>query len=260
MVSGDRRNDQAYGAGYDPWPPALKPIFCDVRVGIARTQPHQADQKAAHEIEALYLAAIRAARQSIYIESQYCASLCVGEALAERLQERGGPDIVIINPQTSEGWLEEEVMGSARATLVGMLRDHDRESRFRIYHPVAADGTPIYVHAKIMAIDDWLLKIGSSNLNNRSMAARIRASIRVIVNDLLAEHLACTPAKVAGARKKAGGSLIGAIERLARSRGRTLRRLELPKLNEIEASMVETRILDPERPEPFVRKLKRLFV
>ena len=30
-------------------------------------------------------------------------------------------------------------------------------------------GTPIYVHAKVLTIDDRLLRVGSSNLNNRSM-------------------------------------------------------------------------------------------
>lgn len=60
-------------------------------------------------------------------------------------------------------------MGSARALVAGMLRDSDHEDRFQMYYPVAADGTPIYVHAKIMIVDDRFLKIGSSNLNNRSM-------------------------------------------------------------------------------------------
>jgi phospholipase D1/2 len=39
-------------------------------VGIARTQPRYHKQTAVHEIEKLYLAAIRSARRVIYIESQ----------------------------------------------------------------------------------------------------------------------------------------------------------------------------------------------
>ncbi len=77
--------------GYDAWPPTLAPNLTNVMIGIARTQPHYEDQRAAHEIEALYLAAIGAARRSIYIESQYCASRKIGEALVRRLRENGGP-------------------------------------------------------------------------------------------------------------------------------------------------------------------------
>ncbi|MFX8774289.1 phospholipase D-like domain-containing protein, partial [Acinetobacter baumannii] len=34
---------------------------------------------------------------------------------------------------------------------------------------MTANGAPIYVHAKVLAIDDRLLRIGSANLNTRSM-------------------------------------------------------------------------------------------
>ena len=30
-------------------------------------------------------------------------------------------------------------------------------------------GAPIYVHSKVLVVDDRLLRIGSSNINNRSM-------------------------------------------------------------------------------------------
>jgi phospholipase D1/2 len=261
--------------GHDAWPPMLKPNLTNVMIGIARTQPHYEDQRAAHEIEALYLAAIGAARRSIYIESQYCASRKIGEALARRLAEKGGPEIVIVNPKSADGWLEKKVMGAARKLVAGMLRDSDREDRFRIYYPVAADGTPIYVHAKIMIVDDRLLKIGSSNLNNRSMGfdtecdlaieasaraedKQIRAVIAGITNDLLAEHLDVEPGDIETART-AKGTLIGAIEKFARPRGRTLKPLKLHELNESEKQLTEAQILDPERPARLVPKLKRLF-
>jgi phospholipase D1/2 len=54
----------------DPWPPDLVPNLTKVMVGIARTQPRYHKQTAVHEIEKLYLAAIRSARRVIYIESQ----------------------------------------------------------------------------------------------------------------------------------------------------------------------------------------------
>jgi phosphatidylserine/phosphatidylglycerophosphate/cardiolipin synthase-like enzyme len=62
---------------------------------------------AVREVEALYRDAIAAARQSIYIENQYLTSAVIGDALAERLRQPQGPDIVLVLPQKSPGWLEE---------------------------------------------------------------------------------------------------------------------------------------------------------
>ncbi|MDH8195893.1 hypothetical protein QIG76_28030, partial [Klebsiella pneumoniae] len=70
----------------------------------------------------LYLAAIAAARRSIYIEGQYFAARCIGEAIAERLREADGPEIVVINSKRARGWVEEKAMGAARRRLLGYLR------------------------------------------------------------------------------------------------------------------------------------------
>lgn len=121
------------------------------------------------EIEALHLAAIAAARRTIYIEGQYFAARCVGEALAMRLREVDGPEIVVVNSERARGWVEQKAMDAARGRLLGYLRGADRYGRFRIFRPVTAKGAPIYVHAKVLAIDGRLLRIGSANLNNRSM-------------------------------------------------------------------------------------------
>ncbi len=263
-------------AGEDSWPASIKPNVENVMVGIARTQPRYRDQEPIYEIEALYLATIQAARKSIYIESQYCASRRVGEALALRLAEKGGPEIVIINPRTAEGWLEEEVMDTARVRLVRTLRESDHEDRFRIYCPVAANGTPIYVHAKIMIVDDQLLRIGSSNLNNRSMGfdtecdlaieasgksgkdREVRSAIAAITDNLLAEHLDVETRDIAAARK-AGGSLIRAVEGLMKPRGRTLKPLKLRELTDLEKRLADTHLLDPERPARFAERFKRFI-
>ena len=94
----------------------------------------------------------------IYLESQYFASHKIGEALAARLREADGPEIVVVNPQAASGWLEEEVMGSARALILRDARRGGSARPFPDLHPVAAGGTPIYVHAKIMIVDDTFLR------------------------------------------------------------------------------------------------------
>lgn len=258
----------------DPWPDDLAPTFEDVDIAIARTLPEYDEQPEIREIETLYLAGIGAAERSIYIESQYFASQRIAEALAKRLREPNGPEVVIVNPESADGWLEEAAMGSARARLLKMIDEADHEQRFRLYCPVTERGQPIYVHAKIMTVDDRLLRIGSSNLNNRSMGfdtecdlaieaidgapdeARIRCTIAEIRDDLVAEHLSVSRQAVVTACEAATGSLIGAIEAL-RGSGRTLTPFEPPALNMAQRTLAETNLLDPERPTSGWRKLKR---
>ncbi len=247
----------------DPWPDDVRPTFEDVDVAIARTLPEHEDQREVREIEALYLSAIGRAERTIYIESQYFASRRIAEAMAARLGEPDGPEIVVVNPESAVGWLEEEAMGSARAKLLKMIGEADEHGRFRIYTPVTEGGKPIYVHAKIMVIDDWLLRVGSSNLNNRSLGydtecdlaveampgdaqAEIRTEIRAFRDDLLAEHLGATKEEVAEAGRAAAGSLIKTIESL-RKGGRTLKRFVPPDFGSLGDVLGENDLLDPER-------------
>jgi phosphatidylserine/phosphatidylglycerophosphate/cardiolipin synthase-like enzyme len=117
----------------DPWPKGLAPFLRDVMVGIARTEPEYHRQAGVREIEALHLAAIAAARRTIYIEGQYFAARCVGEALAMRLREVDGPEIVVVNSERARGWVEQKAMDAARGPLLGYLRGADRYGRFRIF-------------------------------------------------------------------------------------------------------------------------------
>ena len=254
------------------WPDALEPLATGVPVAISRTAPEYDGREAVHEIEALYLAIIATTQRTLYIESQYFASRKIAEAMAERLREPEGPEIVILNPETADGWLEEEVMGSARARLLGVIRAADVHGRFRIYTPVTEGGAPIYVHAKVLVMDDRLLRVGSSNLNNRSLGfdtecdlsiepreddPDLRARILDLRHDLLAEHLGVEAADVDAAIERSGGSLIDAIEAL-RSDGRSLVPFEPPELNQAEEEVLaENELLDPERPARRGRALRR---
>ena len=180
-------------------------------------------------MEALYVASIAAARHSIYIESQYFTAECVGQALLARLGDPDGPEIVVVTPLNCPGWLEEELMGRARRHLVNRLRNADTHGKFAIYGAVTASGVPVTIHSKTMVIDDRLLRIGSSNLNNRSMGfdtecdlaveavagmpdeATRRAAITRYRDGLLGEHLGVPPDHVA-AKLAETGSMIQTIE------------------------------------------------
>lgn len=261
----------------DRWPKDLQPTFTNVEVGIARSQPAHGEEGEAREIEAFLLAAIGRAQKLIYIESQYFASDIVSRAMLERLREPHGPEIVVINPCTSEGWLEEQVMGSARRLILEQIHQADHAGRFKIYYPVTAKETPIYVHAKILIVDDQILKVGSSNLNNRSMGLdtecdlvveasgdpaagkSIERSIRAVRHDLLAEHLGTTPAVVAACENQKAGSQLATIEALRLALGRTLVPLRPEPITAAERALAANHALDPARPEPITRHLGALL-
>lgn len=256
----------------DPWPEDLVPAFRNVSAGIARTIGAYKDYPQVSEVEALTLRAIAATRRTLYIESQYFASRRIAEAIAARLQEPEGPEIVIINPDSADGWLEAKAMDSARSRLLRLVQRADRHSRFRIFHPANEAGSPIYVHAKILCVDDRLLKIGSANLNNRSLGydtecdlaidaavsadpAGTRAIIARQRDDLVAEHLGQSAEAVAAALEAAGGSLIAAIEALNTGPKRLVP-LEPRPLTPDEEVIAESDLVDPERPSSLRQELR----
>lgn len=251
--------------GLDPWPPGLTPDFNDVRIAIARTLPADGDQPQTAEVRQLYLDSIAAARQFIYIENQYLTAVCIGKALEARLVEDDGPQVVIVMPNESGGWLEHQTMDVLRSRLVAGLRGADRHDRLRLYYPRLATRPhcALMVHAKVMVVDDRFLRVGSSNLNNRSMgfdsecdlavAAEpgdegLRQTITAIRTRLLAEHLGRTPEEVAQAMETQG-DLIAAIESL-RGGERTLAPFTTEISEDADNWLTESRLFDPEKPVP----------
>lgn len=242
--------------GDDCWPESLTPDFTDHPLAIARTQPELPDNEPIHEIEALYLDLIATARRHIYAESQYFASRRIAEAMAKRLAEPDGPEIVVVHPAHADGWLEQQAMDTARARLFQALKQRDPHNRLRLYHPVTSGGQPIYVHAKILVIDDRVLRIGSSNFNNRSLGLDTECDVALTANDeftsariaairnsLIAEHLGLDTITIADTIARTG-SLIQAIETL-RTTGRRLVDYQVPDLVAVEEWLADNQILDP---------------
>lgn len=244
----------------DPWPDELKPRFRDVDVAIARTRGAYEGIEEVREIEALFVDLIAAARRFVYIENQFFASRVIARAILKRLAEPDGPEFVLVNPKKTNGWVEDKVMSPARARLMHLLGEADRHGRFRIYTPVTEGGEDIYVHSKIVVVDDSVLRVGSANMNNRSMGldsecdllidsrigqnAGAGAQIAAIRADLLAEHLDVPRAQV-DAQFEATGSLIATIEAL-RGSGRTLLPFFAPEPTAAEAAIADSEALDPE--------------
>jgi len=239
------------------WPQGLSIAAKDVDIAISRTEPPFDGEPLVNEIEELYLAAIASARRIIYLESQYFASESICAALEDRLRETDGPEIIVVNPDAALKELEDRAMHVTRGRMLDRLKAADHAGRLRMWHPVNAAGEPIYVHAKVMAIDDHLLRIGSSNLNDRSMAFDTECDVVLEGNDadsretinafrlrLLAEHLGVAPQDVADARKKAG-SLIAAIETLNAKSGRRLQPIVVLPEGPLQRFIADNKILNP---------------
>ncbi|BBZ36179.1 phospholipase D-like domain-containing protein [Mycolicibacterium confluentis] len=261
---------------HSTWPRGLDPDLRAVEVGMARTMPRLEPQREIREIEALNLAAIAAARQVIYLENQYLASRTVVDALAARLAEPHGPEVVIVIPRRSESRLEQASMDSARQRLLHRLWEADAHSRLGVYWPVTDGGTPIYVHSKVLVIDDVLLRVGSSNLNNRSMgfdsecdvaieAAHdssagedVRTVVRSVRRGLVCEHLGVTVDEFEQ-RVREGASFLRAIEDL-RGEGRTLRPFTEDIVAGEASPLAENELMDPDRvPRSLTSALRRLI-
>lgn len=241
--------------------PDMETTFKDVPVAIARTYPDYKDFPEIREIETLYLKAIAEAREVFYVETQYLASPRIARAIARRLSEPEGPEFIVVLPQEAEGWLREKAMDGARRKLLAFLWANDPYDRFAAYYPVTEGGASIYVHAKVLTVDDWLIRVGSSNLNNRSMgfdtecdlaveAAAcenpdlVRDTIGDLRRDLICEHLDISTDTYDEELAKAG-SFIAMIEAL-RGPGRSLRPFTREKVDCDDSVLAENEFADPE--------------
>ncbi|MGD2073878.1 MAG: VTT domain-containing protein [Gammaproteobacteria bacterium] len=247
----------------DLWPPTVQADFRDVEIAIARTEPKFRRRPAVHEVRELYRDAIRSATHFIYVENQYFTARCIADELIARLGQEQGPEVILILPENTGGWLEQVTMDVLRSRVFQQLRAADRFDRLRLYYPhVPGLGDAcITVHAKLLIVDDRLLRIGSANLSSRSMGLdtecdlAVRADsgndaaaqgIRKLRQRLLAEHLGVDQERVAQAEADAGG-MVAAIEAL-RSDERSLRELE-PRCEAVSDELLpDADIVDPTEP------------
>lgn len=256
-----------------PWPDGVAVMLHDQSVGLARTLPEFAGRPEVREVEQLYLDMIERAEQLIYIENQYLTARSVGDALCASLRRETGPQVVIVLPKRTGAWLEQHTMDILRARMLSRLRDADGHDRLRVYYPDVAgleDGC-LMVHAKFMIVDDRVLRVGSSNLSNRSMGLDTEcdlcvvverdeeiAAIRALRQRVLAIFLSVEPEQVSQAEAHAreqGDGIIQAIEtlRAMQSSSAHTPSIRLADLDgevdpEWDHQLPDERIIDPDRP------------
>jgi len=256
----DEQTPAACGESQAHWPHEQRPLFRDHPVAIARTYPGYEGRSKVREVESLFLDSIAAARKYIYVENQYFTSRTITGALAERLKKEDAPDVLMVLPHHTGGWLEQKTMDALRLGQLRRLREADRHKRLRVYfayQPGLPAGECISVHAKIMIIDDYVLHVGSANTSDRSMGMDSECDLAIeapdqqgipwLLNRLLSEHLDCSVDAVAAARADLG-SLTTAVEHLRRSGKRSLLELDETISEEQEDIIAEADLIDPNEP------------
>lgn len=244
----------------DPWPDDIEPDFKDVSVGIARTVPVHDGKVEVREVEKLFCDMIENAETSLYIENQFLSSGPVAEAIVQRVRERPELNVLLVAPQSLHSWLEVAALTYGRARFRKILETSNAMDRIRLAYPRVSAGkahAAVMVHSKVMIVDDRIVRIGSANLNNRSMGAdsecdlvieakdqHQRERIANLQNDLMAMHCGVNSSDVASAISHTG--LVSA-SRTLRSNGRSLEDIRDPEVNEAEYARYLDRIADPER-------------
>jgi phosphatidylserine/phosphatidylglycerophosphate/cardiolipin synthase-like enzyme len=119
------------------------------------------------------LAGIRGATRTIYIEHQYLSSLAVIHALSAALRRSAELEVIMVlnqNPDVTayRGWQNRRLEAS------GLLH-HPRVGLFSLW-TTAADGATgravinqVFVHSKVVLVDDAWAMVGSANLDGVSL-------------------------------------------------------------------------------------------
>ncbi|HEY3347463.1 MAG TPA: phospholipase D-like domain-containing protein, partial [Nitrospirota bacterium] len=154
-------------------------IAADI-VAVSRTAAKTASpqQDALTEIGNLYADAITAAEEMIYIENQFFTSWQVYEALVHRISADGRkkPAVIIILPMSFNAFFEAATLGKLQERMLSSLAEiaKNHGCPLGIYNMATqgSDGSEVqvYVHSKVMVVDDRFLTVGSANLTNRSMS------------------------------------------------------------------------------------------
>ncbi len=166
----------------DAWPEGVAVDFEEVAVGISRTVPSTDEVSGTREVERLFERMIEQAEQTIYIENQYLTSRNIADRLARQLREKPRLQVLIVAPKSHEPWLEALTMRNGRIRFTRIVKEAGGD-RVRIAFPaVESQGKQksVMVHSKVMIIDDQILRVGSANLNNRSMGTDTECDLTIV--------------------------------------------------------------------------------
>jgi phosphatidylserine/phosphatidylglycerophosphate/cardiolipin synthase-like enzyme len=131
-------------------------------------------------IAAAYRRTIPLARRLIYLEDQFFWSHEAAALIAAALRANPDLHVVVVVPRYPDNEGRLAVPGElARHRAVELCRRAGGD-RMHVFDVENEAGTPVYVHAKVVVIDDVWAMIGSDNLNRRSWTHDSELSIAVL--------------------------------------------------------------------------------
>ena len=197
--------DRAYHMGAMTSRPLPEPTVADEArrgphaVQVLRTYPARVRRYpfAPHgerSIARAYRKALARARCLIYLEDQYLWSRPVADMIASALRDKPDLHVIAVVPRypDKDGPITGVPPLLAQYDVVRACAAAGGE-RFAAYDLENRQGTPVYVHAKVVVVDDVWAMVGSDNLNRRSWSHDSELSIAVLDSELDARE-PCDPA------------------------------------------------------------------
>lgn len=132
-------------------------------------------------IARMYSKALARARSLIYVEDQYFWSEEIAGLFEEALTRAPDLRLIVVVPRHPDrnGMISGPTNRLGQQTMMKSLTRVGGD-RFAIYDLENEQGAAIYVHAKVVVIDDVLAMIGSDNMNRRSWTHDSELSIAVL--------------------------------------------------------------------------------
>lgn len=252
--------------------PANVPVEAEhLPVGIARTEVVCPAGSTIREVERSLIAAIGSATSFIYIENQFTSATKIARELAEQMRRAPSLRALVVAPKLHSSWLESQAMQNGRGAFIDCFGAAGVADRIRFLYPVSRSGdteVAVMVHSKLMIVDDRILRIGSANLNNRSMGAdsecdlifeaaseEHRDFIASVRHRLIAHFCGLEEQTLAQNEDR----LLALLDDLSKGdRTKTLRKVESSGLTSTLATMVQP-VADPERPLHLERAASRMW-
>ena len=191
-----------------PLPKAPEPAG-DVEIQITRTLPagtYRAVRRGDYSILESYSAALRSAKQFIYLENQFLWSPEIVAILSEKLRNPPSDEfrlVVLLPARANDG------ADVSRGQVAALIHAADETTRFlacTIYARAENLRDPVYIHSKICIVDDRWLTIGSANLNEHSLFNDTEMNVVTLDTDVVrktrlrlwSEHLELSLEEVGG--------------------------------------------------------------
>ena len=166
----------------DPSSPASGSHAVQVlRTYPAKRPPYPFAPGGERSIARMYTKALARAHSSIYVEDQYFWSEEIAVHYEAALRREPELRLIVVVPRHPDrnGWISGPTNRLGQLAMIDRLSEAGGD-RFAIYDLENERGTAIYLHAKVVVIDDVLAVMGSDNMNRRSWTHDSELSIAVL--------------------------------------------------------------------------------